>query len=109
MYGFTTWEAYTVQPYVDGTDTRVLISMHGLTPRYLARIEPRREDPQYTIDMDSLYLQRVSDPDGAFPWTKYVGCLGTPGLTAFIGLERVAEAKPVCMIAELHTPKVVRI
>ncbi|KAJ7795326.1 hypothetical protein B0H14DRAFT_2919724 [Mycena olivaceomarginata] len=70
LYGFTTWEAY------------------------LARVELRREDPQYTIDMDSLYLRRVPDPEGAFPWTKYVGCLGTPGLTAFIGLERVAEAKP---------------
>ncbi|KAJ7318357.1 hypothetical protein DFH08DRAFT_669966, partial [Mycena albidolilacea] len=52
MYGFTTWEAYTVQPY------------------------------------------RVPDPEGAFPWAKYVGCLGTPGLTAFIGLERVAGTKP---------------
>ncbi|KAJ7787759.1 hypothetical protein B0H14DRAFT_2951996, partial [Mycena olivaceomarginata] len=81
LYGFTTWEAYTVQPYVD------------------ARVELRREDPQYTIDMDSLYLQRVPDPEGAFPWTKYVGCLGTPGLTAFIGLERVAEAMPTIYIS----------
>ncbi|KAJ7795319.1 hypothetical protein B0H14DRAFT_2621042 [Mycena olivaceomarginata] len=37
---------------------------------------------------------RVPDLDGTFPWTKYVGCLGTPGLTAFIGLECVAESKP---------------
>ncbi|KAJ6536756.1 hypothetical protein DFH09DRAFT_931115 [Mycena vulgaris] len=65
MYGFTPWEAYTVQPYMEA----------------------------YTFDMDSLVLQPVPDPQGAFPWTRYCSCLGAPGLTAFIGLEQLAEPK----------------
>ncbi|KAJ7462119.1 hypothetical protein FB451DRAFT_1353065 [Mycena latifolia] len=74
MYGFTPWEAYTLQPYMD------------------ARIE-YTDFPAYTFDMDSLVLQTVPNPQGAFPWTRYCSCLGAPGLTAFIGLERLADAK----------------
>ncbi|KAJ7129173.1 hypothetical protein C8R44DRAFT_614747 [Mycena epipterygia] len=59
MYGFTPWEAYTVQPYIEGI----------------------------------LVLTKVPNPEGAFPWTRYCSCLGAPGLTAFIGLERIADAK----------------
>ncbi|KAJ7886738.1 hypothetical protein B0H13DRAFT_896904 [Mycena leptocephala] len=75
MYGFTPWEAYTVQPYVD------------------ARAQYSKDYPAYTFDMDSLVLQPVPDPQGAFPWARYCSCLGAPGLTAFIGLEHVADAK----------------
>ncbi|KAJ7167684.1 hypothetical protein C8R46DRAFT_1093806 [Mycena filopes] len=74
MYGFTTWEAYTAQPYMD------------------ARIH-YKDFPEYTFDMDSLVLQRVPNPNGAFPWTKYCSCIGSPRLTAFIGLEHVGDAK----------------
>ncbi|KAJ7637205.1 hypothetical protein B0H17DRAFT_1149536 [Mycena rosella] len=71
MYGFTPWEAYTVQPYMD------------------ARTE-YKNFPAYTFDMDSLVLQPVPNPEGAFPWTRYCSCIGAPGLTAFIGLEHLA-------------------
>nr|GAT55602.1 predicted protein [Mycena chlorophos] len=73
MYGFTPWERYTVQPYVD------------------ARFDFASANyPSYTFDMDSLVLQPVPDPLGAFPWSRFASVLGTPGLTAFVGLESVA-------------------
>ncbi|KAF7288864.1 ADH-zinc-N domain-containing protein [Mycena chlorophos] len=73
MYGFTPWEHYTVQPYVD------------------ARFDFAGANyPSYTFDMDSLVLQPVPDPLGAFPWSRLTSVLGTPGLTAFVGLESVA-------------------
>ncbi|KAJ7682244.1 hypothetical protein DFH06DRAFT_1289783 [Mycena polygramma] len=75
MFGFTPWEAYTVQPYKEG------------------RVQYNKEYPSYTFDMDSLVLQPVPDPQGAFPWPKYCSCLGAPGLTAFIGLEHLGDAK----------------
>ncbi|KAJ7118541.1 hypothetical protein C8R43DRAFT_1137280 [Mycena crocata] len=74
MYGFTPWEVYTLQPYME------------------ARVD-YKDFPNYTFDMDSMHLQKVPDPQGAFPWTRYCSCLGTPGLTAFVGLERIGEAK----------------
>ncbi|KAJ6589397.1 hypothetical protein B0H19DRAFT_922385 [Mycena capillaripes] len=52
MFGFTPWEAYTVQPYP------------------------------------------VPNPQGAFPWTSFCSCLGLPGFTAFVGIDKFADAKP---------------
>ncbi|KAJ7198640.1 hypothetical protein C8J57DRAFT_1061480 [Mycena rebaudengoi] len=49
--------------------------------------------PDYTFDVDALSLQLVADPQGAFPWSRYFTVLGAPGLTAFCGLERCADAK----------------
>ncbi|KAJ6523331.1 hypothetical protein B0H19DRAFT_1201862 [Mycena capillaripes] len=77
LYGLTTWEAYTVQPYVEGR------------AKYNAA-----EAPDYTFDVDALSLQVVPDPKGAFPWTRYFTVLGAPGLTAFCGFEGCADAKP---------------
>ncbi|KAJ7839151.1 hypothetical protein B0H14DRAFT_2787905 [Mycena olivaceomarginata] len=74
MFGFTPWEHYTVQPYVD------------------ARVDYKGY-PAYTFDMDLLVLQPVPDPQGAFPWTAYVTALGCPALTAFIGVEKLSGAK----------------
>nr|GAT49637.1 predicted protein [Mycena chlorophos] len=54
MYGFTPWERYTVQPYVD------------------ARFDFASVDyPSYTVDMDTLVLQPVLGPLGAFPWSEH--------------------------------------
>ncbi|KAF7428361.1 hypothetical protein PC9H_007583 [Pleurotus ostreatus] len=76
MYGQTPWEAYTVQPYIEG------------------RIDFKPEDwPPATFDMDSLALQVVPNPGGAFPVTHYASALGTPGLSAFVGFEGLAQAK----------------
>ncbi|KAL4255917.1 Medium-chain dehydrogenase/reductase [Pleurotus pulmonarius] len=76
MYGQTPWEAYTVQPYIEG------------------RIDYKESDwPPATFDMDSLALQVVPNPGGAFPLTKYTSLLGTPGLSAFVGFEGMAEAE----------------
>ncbi|KAG9220823.1 hypothetical protein CCMSSC00406_0002577 [Pleurotus cornucopiae] len=76
MYGQTPWEAYTIQPYIEG------------------RINFKPEDwPPATFDMDSLALQVVPNPGGAFPVTHYASALGTPGLSAFVGFEGLAQAK----------------
>ncbi|KAJ7053776.1 hypothetical protein C8F01DRAFT_1260401 [Mycena amicta] len=73
MYGFTPWENYTVQPYVD------------------ARVDFKGGNfPPYTFDLDTLVLQQVPNPQGAFPWSRFASVLGTPGLSAFVGLESVA-------------------
>ncbi|KAK7039338.1 zinc-type alcohol dehydrogenase-like protein PB24D3.08c [Favolaschia claudopus] len=77
LYGLTPWEAYTVQPYIEGR----------------ANYNPA-EAPDYTFDVDALSLQIVPDPKGAFPWTRYFSVLGAPGLTAFCGFEGCADAKP---------------
>ncbi|KAJ7242358.1 hypothetical protein B0H12DRAFT_1132438 [Mycena haematopus] len=76
LYGLTTWEAYTVQPYIEGR----------------AKYNPA-EAPDYTYDVDALSLQVVPDPKGAFPWTRYFTVLGAPGLTAFCGFEGCADPK----------------
>ncbi|KAJ7493565.1 hypothetical protein FB451DRAFT_1348613 [Mycena latifolia] len=76
LYGLTTWEVYTVQPYVEGR------------AKYNAG-----EVPDYTFDVDALSLQVVPDPKGAFPWSRYFTVLGAPGLTAFCGFEGCADAK----------------
>ncbi len=99
MYGQTPWEAYTVQPYIEGnhssfsevTERRLII------PSHLGRINFKPEDwPPATFDMDSLALQVVPNPGGAFPITHYASALGTPGLSAFVGFEGLAQAKEVC-------------
>ncbi|KAF7288343.1 ADH-zinc-N domain-containing protein [Mycena chlorophos] len=73
LYGFTPWEHYSVQPYVD------------------ARFDFASANyPSYTFDMDSMLLRPVPDPHGAFPWSRFASVLGMPGLTAFVGLESVA-------------------
>ncbi|KAJ7752416.1 hypothetical protein DFH07DRAFT_825215 [Mycena maculata] len=77
LYGLTTWEAYTVQPYVEGR------ARHNA-----------EEAPDYTFDVDSLALQVVPDPKGTFPWSRYFTVLGAPGLTAFCGFEGCTDAKP---------------
>ncbi|KAJ8495365.1 hypothetical protein ONZ45_g12907 [Pleurotus djamor] len=42
--------------------------------------------------MDSLALQVVPNPGGAFPLTKYTNPLGTPGLTAFVAFEEYVQS-----------------
>lgn len=51
--------------------------------------------------MDSLALQVVPNPNGAFPLTKYCSVLGTPGLTAFVGFHGLVNGKAVG-IRHLH-------
>ncbi|KAF8910460.1 hypothetical protein CPB84DRAFT_1842477 [Gymnopilus junonius] len=76
MYGMTTWEAYTVQPYEEG------------------RVHFKSEDwPPGTFDMDSLALQVVPNPHGNYPLSKYTSVMGTPGLTAFVGFEGIIKGK----------------
>ncbi|KIK50791.1 hypothetical protein GYMLUDRAFT_182231 [Collybiopsis luxurians FD-317 M1] len=43
--------------------------------------------------MDSLALQTVPNPNGAYPLSKYTNILGTPGLTAFVGMEGLIKGK----------------
>ncbi|KAJ7477177.1 hypothetical protein B0H11DRAFT_1864861 [Mycena galericulata] len=76
MFGMTTFEAYTVQPYIEG---RVVYNPS--------------EWPAGTFDMDALALQVVPNPQGAFPWTRYCSILGIPGLSAFAGFEAYGNAK----------------
>ena len=65
---------------------------------FKGRIKFKQEDWQpYTFDMDSLVLQKVQDPQGAFPWTTYCSVLGIPGLTAFGGFEGHVRGKKVNM------------
>ena len=60
------------------------------------RIDFKKEEwAPDTFDMDSLALQPVPDPNGKYPLYKYASVLGTPGLTAFVGFEGLAEAKEV--------------
>ncbi|KAJ7034859.1 hypothetical protein C8F04DRAFT_1001500 [Mycena alexandri] len=75
MCGFTPWEAYTVQPYVD------------------ARVEFKGFAPG-TLDMDTLSLHQVSNPGSAFPWRTFCNALGMPGFTGFVGFEKFGDAKP---------------
>ncbi|KAH9481028.1 Zinc-type alcohol dehydrogenase-like protein PB24D3.08c [Psilocybe cubensis] len=76
LYGLTVWEEYTVQPYVEG------------------RVNFKPEEwPPYTFDMDSLALQVVPNPNGLYPLSKYTSIMGTPGLTAFVGMEGIIEGK----------------
>jgi NADPH-dependent curcumin reductase CurA len=42
-----------------------------------------------------MALQVVPNPGGHYPLYKYASVLGTPGLTAFVGFEGLAEAKEV--------------
>ncbi|KAF8073464.1 hypothetical protein FPV67DRAFT_1620585 [Lyophyllum atratum] len=76
MYGQTPWEAYTVQPYLEGR----------------VDFKPAEWAPD-TFDMDSLALRVVPNPNGVYPLSKYISVLGTPGLTAFVGFEGMVEAK----------------
>ncbi|KAJ3842652.1 hypothetical protein F5878DRAFT_576473 [Lentinula raphanica] len=76
MYGQTPWEAYTVQPYTEGRIT----------------FKPEEWAPG-TFDMDSLALQVVPDPKGTYPLSTYTNIMGTPGLTAFVGMEGIIEGK----------------
>ncbi|KAG6915437.1 hypothetical protein DXG01_011467 [Tephrocybe rancida] len=76
MYGQTPWEAYTVQPYIEG---RVDFNPSDWAPD--------------TFDMDSLALQVVPNPNGLYPLSKYISLLGTPGLTGYVGFEGLVEAK----------------
>lgn len=48
-----------------------------------------------TFDMDSLALQVVPDPKGTYSLSKYTNIMGTPGLTAFVGLEGIIEGQKV--------------
>ncbi|KAJ7751444.1 hypothetical protein B0H16DRAFT_1548443 [Mycena metata] len=75
MLGFTPWEAYTVQPYVGPR-----VEFKGFAPG--------------TFDMDTLALQPVPNPGGAFPWRSFCSALGLPGFTGFVGLENFGDAKP---------------
>ena len=59
-----------------------------------ARVE-YKDFPSYTFDMDSLILQPVQDPQGAFPWPRFCSCLGVPGMAAYVGIEKFADVKPV--------------
>ncbi|PPQ98165.1 hypothetical protein CVT26_003211 [Gymnopilus dilepis] len=76
LYGMTIWEAYTVQPYVEG------------------RVDFKPEEwAPGTFDMDSLALQVVPNPQGRYPLSKYTSAMGTPGLTAFVGIEGIIKGK----------------
>jgi NADPH-dependent curcumin reductase CurA len=68
------WEAYTVQPYIEG---RVKFES--------------KEWHTWTFDMDSLALQTVQNP--GIPWPSFINVLGISGLTAFAGLEAFASAQ----------------
>ncbi|KAF8585230.1 NAD(P)-binding protein [Ramaria rubella] len=74
MVGYTTWEAYTVQPY----------------PR--DEFKPKEWAPG-TVDADSFELQVVANPGNAIRWPTFCGALGMPGLTAFVGFEEYTNAK----------------
>ncbi|KAJ6475693.1 hypothetical protein C8R47DRAFT_1220531 [Mycena vitilis] len=76
LYGMSPWQVYTVQPYIEGRGKH--------NPAEL---------PDYTYDVDSFSLQVVPDPQGAFPWSRYLTILGVPGLSAFCGFEGCADAK----------------
>ncbi len=68
---------------------------------YTGRIDYKESDwPPATFDMDSLALQVVPNPGGAFPLTRYASLLGTPGLSAYVGFEGLAEAAPVSSYLE---------
>lgn len=69
------WEAYTVQPYIEGR----------------VRFDPKEWTP-WTFDIDALALQTVQNP--GIPWPSFVNILGTSGLTAFVGFEAFASAQP---------------
>jgi NADPH-dependent curcumin reductase CurA len=43
--------------------------------------------------MDSLVLQPVPDPKGAFPLARYCSVLGTPGLSAYTSFESMSDGK----------------
>ncbi|KAJ8507006.1 hypothetical protein ONZ45_g10577 [Pleurotus djamor] len=59
----------------------------------LRRLNFKAEEwPSSTFDMDSLALQVVPNPGGAFPLTKYTNPLGTPGLTAFVAFEEYVQS-----------------
>ncbi|KAJ4488992.1 hypothetical protein C8J55DRAFT_604186 [Lentinula edodes] len=76
MYGQTPWEAYTIQPYTEG------------------RVAFKPEEwAAGTFDMDSLALQVVPDPKEMYPLSKYTNIMGTPGLTAFVGMEGIIKGK----------------
>ncbi|KAJ7666676.1 hypothetical protein DFH06DRAFT_1085829 [Mycena polygramma] len=50
--------------------------LYGMSPWQLYTVQPYIEDPQ-----------------GAFPWSRYLSILGVPGLSAFCGFEGCADAK----------------
>ncbi|KAJ4466760.1 hypothetical protein J3R30DRAFT_3663430 [Lentinula aciculospora] len=39
------------------------------------------------------YTEVVPDPKGTYPLSKYTNIMGTPGLTAFVGMEGIIEGK----------------
>ncbi|KAJ7653206.1 hypothetical protein DFH06DRAFT_1047967 [Mycena polygramma] len=50
--------------------------LYGMSPWQVYTVQPYIEDPQ-----------------GAFPWSRYLTILGVPGLSAFCGFEGCADAK----------------
>ncbi|KAF7360694.1 Zinc-type alcohol dehydrogenase-like protein PB24D3.08c [Mycena venus] len=76
MSGLSHWEAYTVQPYVEG---RADLNVGTY--------------PDWTVDLEAFGLAPVPDPHGAYPWSCYFSVLGGPGLTAFFGFEAYGDAK----------------
>ncbi|KAJ7693401.1 hypothetical protein B0H17DRAFT_1199913 [Mycena rosella] len=76
MLGLSHWEAYTVQPYMEG------------------RVDFKAgKYPDWTEDTDAMALYQVGDPKGIYPWSRYFSVLGGPGLTAFCGLEAYGDPK----------------
>ncbi|KAF8205311.1 hypothetical protein K438DRAFT_1579322, partial [Mycena galopus ATCC 62051] len=61
--------------------------MYGLSHWEAYTVQP------YIEDFDTMALTPVPDPKGAYPWSRYLGVLGGPGLTAFCGLEAYGNAK----------------
>ncbi|KAJ7659400.1 hypothetical protein B0H17DRAFT_1145349 [Mycena rosella] len=89
LYGLTRWEAYTVQPYVEG-ETEYFHKLRRAEDNIAGRAKYNVEEvPDYTYNVDALSLQVVPDPKGAFPWSLYLTALGTPGLTAFTVFPKV--------------------
>ncbi|KAJ7141359.1 hypothetical protein C8R44DRAFT_659065 [Mycena epipterygia] len=76
LYGFSHWEVYTVQPYIEG------------------RVDFKAGHyPEWTSDTEDLDFIPMPDPKGAYPWSRYFSVLGGPGMTAFCGLEAYGDCK----------------
>ncbi|KAI5895550.1 NAD(P)-binding protein [Schizophyllum commune H4-8] len=77
VYGASHWELYTVQPYME--------ARRNWNPA---------EWPWWTANMDDFGgAQKIPDPKGAFPLSKYCSVAGSPGMTAYVSWKKYANAK----------------
>ncbi|KAF8521719.1 NAD(P)-binding protein [Hysterangium stoloniferum] len=73
--GIVPWEAYTVHPW-EG--------------KQLAK---PGQWPTFTTDVDAIPFMKV-EKHPAMPWTLFMGALGVPGQTAWMGLKEYGNLKP---------------